>query len=163
MVPSCRSIAVFAFRGNRARAFATAHLKALDEAKNRRGPGPSALDCLLFAGHAGVSMDGGATIYGFNPDGGVPAWQMMDQLKRGDAFPGVVRDDTSVFSAARKCGLIIPLFEIICRTRNFRISVRGLTQNGRRVSIPMASQTGMANATASPGLNASDCRCSPGV
>jgi hypothetical protein len=104
-VPTCRTITVCAFRGDRSRTFATAFRKALDDEKNRRGPGPTALACLLFGGHVGVSTDGGTTIWGFNPDGGsVPVWQLLDRLKNGDAFPGVVRDDTAVFSEVQKHG-----------------------------------------------------------
>jgi hypothetical protein len=43
--------------------------------------GPAALDCLLFAGHAGVSIDGGKTVVGFTPvRGAIPFWQMSDDL-----------------------------------------------------------------------------------
>lgn len=112
--PPCRKVTVYAFRGDRSRAFATAFLKKLDQQKNHCGPGPSAIDYLLFAGHAGVSLDEGATIYGFNPDaGGLPLWQLMDQLRKGDAFPGIIRDDTSVFAAARNHGMTVQSFEVI--------------------------------------------------
>jgi hypothetical protein len=37
----------------------------------------------------------------------------MDDLDNGDAFPGVVIDDTGVFSAARKHGLTVLSFDII--------------------------------------------------
>jgi len=59
-VPTCQVIMVFAFRGNRSRAFASTFLSALDAEKNGFGTGPTGLDCLLFAGHTGVSMDSGA-------------------------------------------------------------------------------------------------------
>jgi hypothetical protein len=120
-VPSCRTITVFGFRGDRSRTFATAFLKALDDEKNGRGPGPTALESLLFAGHTGVSTDGGTTIHGFNPDGdGVPIWQLMDRLKNGDALPGVVRDDSAVFSAARKHGLTVRSFDVILTDPRFQ-------------------------------------------
>jgi hypothetical protein len=120
-VPPCRTITVFAFRGDRSRPFATAFLKALDDEKNHRGPGPTPLECLLFAGHTGVSTDGGTTTYGFNPDGGhVPIWQFLDRLKNGDAFPGILRDDTAVFSAARKQGLTVRSFEVILPDPRFQ-------------------------------------------
>lgn len=119
--PPCRTITVLAFRGDRSRTFAAAFLKALDDEKNRGGPGPTAIECLLFAGHTGVSTNGGTTVYGFNPDGGaLPIWQWMDRLKNGDAFPGIVRDDTAVFSAARKHGLIIQSFEVILPEPRFQ-------------------------------------------
>src|SRR5436309_1257581 len=100
--PRCRTINVVAFRGDRSRAFAATFQRALDDEKNGRGAGPTICNCRLFAGHTGVSTDGRTTIYGFNPDAShVPIWQLMDRLKNGDAFPGIVRDDTAEFSAAQ--------------------------------------------------------------
>jgi hypothetical protein len=120
-VPPCRTINVVAFRGDRSRAVAAAILRALDDEKNGRGAGPTMRDCLLFGGHTGVSTDGGTTIYGFNPDGGhLPIWQLMDRLKNGDAFPGIVRDDTAEFSAARKHGLTVQSFEVILPDPRFQ-------------------------------------------
>ncbi len=134
-VPACRTITVLAFRGDRSRTFATAFLQALDDDKNRRGPGPTALECLLFAGHTGVSTDRGTTIYGFNPHGGrIPIWQWIDRLKNGDAFPGVVRDDTAVFSAARKHGLTVQSFELIlpdARVQDFEARLDGERQTSQ--------------------------------
>jgi hypothetical protein len=112
--PPCRTINVVAFRGDRSRAFAVTFLRALDDEKNGRGAGPTMRDCLLFAGHMGVSTDGCTTIYGFNPDvSHVPIWQQMDHLKNGEAFPGIVRDDTAEFSAAQRHGLTVQSFEVI--------------------------------------------------
>jgi hypothetical protein len=120
-VPPCRTITVFAFRGDRSRAFAAAFLNTLSDEKRRCGPGPTPLDCLLLAGHTGISTDGGATIYGFNADGGnVPVWQLLDGLKNGDAFPGVVRDDRAVFVAARNHGLNVRSFEVILPEPSFQ-------------------------------------------
>jgi hypothetical protein len=113
-VPPCRTITVFAFRGDRSRNFAAAFQRALRAERNGIGPGPTSVDWVLFAGHTGVSTDGGATIFGFNPDrSGLPAWQLMDKLKNGDAFPGVVSNDTSMFSAAQKHGLTLLSFGVI--------------------------------------------------
>ena len=53
-VPPCRTITVFAFRGDRSRLFTTTFRKALNDEKNGRGPAPTALECLL--------SDHGATI-----------------------------------------------------------------------------------------------------
>jgi hypothetical protein len=112
--PTCQTITVFAFRDGRSRAFATSFQNALDDEKYRKGSRPSVLDCQLYSGHTGVSTDGGATIYGFNPDGtNVPVWQLMDDLKNGAAFPGVVSADTGVFSTAAQRGLGVLTFEII--------------------------------------------------
>ena len=119
--PLCRTATVFAFRGDRARPFVTQFLQALDDEKNLRGPGPTSLNCLLYAGHAGISVDSGLTIFGFNPDGsGMPIWQLMDGLKKGDAFPGIVRDDSQVFAAARQRPLPVVSFDIILPDPQFQ-------------------------------------------
>lgn len=119
--PPCRTVSVFAFRGDRTRPFAATFLQALDDEKNLRGPGPSVLDCVRFTGHTGVSMDGGTTIYGFNPDAsGAPAWHLIQRLKKGDAFSGVVRDDTVVFAAARQRGLRLQSFVVILPEPRFQ-------------------------------------------
>lgn len=120
-IPSCRTLTVFAFRGDRTRAFAWAFLSALDEEKNSRGIGPTAVECLLFTGHAGVSIDRGTTIYGFNPDGlGLPVWQLMDRLRNGDALPGLVRDDTTAFREARNRGLMVHSFDVVLPQPRFQ-------------------------------------------
>jgi hypothetical protein len=112
-VPPCQTIKVFAFRGNRTPAFAVAFQKKLDDEKNGGGPGPTMQECQLFAGHAGVSIDQGKTIYGFNPDAaGIPLWELMNRLKYGEGIPGVVRDDISVFVAARLIRLVVISFDI---------------------------------------------------
>jgi len=119
--PACRTIQVCAFRGDRTRAFVAAFRQALDDEKNGRGPGPTADQCLLYAGHTGVSTDWGATIYGFHPDGaGVPVWQLMDDLKNGKAYPGVVNDDTAVFNAARSHPLPVFSFDVILPDPQFQ-------------------------------------------
>jgi hypothetical protein len=126
-VPVCRTIKVVAFRGYRSRAFAAAFLSALDDERNGRGAGPTVLDCLLFAGHTGVSTEGDTAIYGINPEPGpIPIWQLMDRLKNGDAFPGVVRDDTVVFSEAAKHGLTVLSFEVVLPDPSFQGFVRRL-------------------------------------
>ncbi len=120
-VPACRTIAVCTFRGDRSRAFAASFKRALADEKRGRGPGPGSLDCLIFAGHTGVSEDSGTTIYGFHPDGaGVPVWQLLHGLKSGSAFPGVVRDDTAVFAAAQSRGLVVLLFEVVLPDPQFQ-------------------------------------------
>jgi hypothetical protein len=120
-LPKCRTIRVYAFRGDRSRAFGIGVLTALDDEKNGRGRGPTMDQCRLFAGHTGVSIDGGTTTYGFNPDPtGVAIWQMLDGLKSGEAFPGVVRDDAALFAAARSRALAIVSFEIILPDPQFQ-------------------------------------------
>ena len=80
--PPCRTVEVFAFLGDHSRLFAITFRQRIDAEKNGSGIGPTPLDCLLYAGHAGVSVDGGSTIYGFNPDGtGLRGWQVMAGLR----------------------------------------------------------------------------------
>src|SRR5260370_13930755 len=102
----CRPVTVLAFAGDRSRPFVARVFAALRDGRSGRGPGPSPLECLLLAGHAGVSTDAGATICGLNPDaGGLPAWQVVYGLRNGDAFPGIVTDATGIFTAARQRAL----------------------------------------------------------
>src|SRR5687767_9317004 len=51
----CRAVTVHALRGDRRPAFVRRVLQALDDEKDLRGPGPSRIECLLYAGHTGVS------------------------------------------------------------------------------------------------------------
>ena len=41
-------------------------------------------------------------------------------MKNGDAFPGVVHNDTAVFAAARSHGLIVQSFEVILPEPRFQ-------------------------------------------
>ncbi|MBI2824064.1 MAG: hypothetical protein HYX69_05145 [Planctomycetia bacterium] len=126
-MPNCRTVAVFAFRGDRSAAFGAAFKRALDDEKRGLRPGPTIHQCLLFAGHTGVSTNGGTTIFGFNPDGtGIAVWRLMDGLKNGDAFPGVVRDDTAVFFAARNRNLPIASFRVVLPDPQFRLFAASL-------------------------------------
>jgi hypothetical protein len=78
------------------------------------GPDPSLMECLIYAGHTGVSTDVDAAIYSFNPDlGPIPIWQGMQRLRNGDAFPGMVIDDTQVFAMATKHRLKVKTFDVI--------------------------------------------------
>jgi hypothetical protein len=114
VVPPCRTVEVSAFRGDRSRTFARTVLDALNDERHGRGAGPTALDCLLLTGHAGVSTDGNVTVSGFNPTPGLlPMWRLMDGLRNGDAFPGVVLNDVAVFSTARQRGLMVSSFGIV--------------------------------------------------
>jgi len=132
--PPCRVVQVMAFRGDRSRPRAAAFQRALDDERNGHGPGPSPIECLLFAGHAGVTTNGGAAIYGFNPDGGgLPVWQLLDRLKNGDAFPAVVRDDAFAFATAQKHGLPVLSFEVILPEPRFQ-EVGGALDAERRNS-----------------------------
>jgi hypothetical protein len=114
MTPTCQTITIIAFRGNRSRSFAAAFQTKLNDGKNGKGPGPSMKECMLYSGHTGVSMDEGVSIYGFNPIAtGIPVWQMLDRLKSGDRFPGFVGDDTAAFAAARRIGLARVSFDVV--------------------------------------------------
>src|SRR5690242_6690310 len=110
--PICRTVTVFAFQGDRARAPMRQFLTALRDGRNGTGPGPTALECLIFTGHVGVSTDDGQTISGFNPNAvGLAPWQLLARLKSGEGFPGRVTDDTPVFAAAKQRGLRLLSFE----------------------------------------------------
>ncbi len=45
---------------------------------------------------------------------------MRGPRKNGDALPGIVRDDTAVFSAARNHGLVVLSFEVILPEPQFQ-------------------------------------------
>ena len=44
----------------------------------------------------------------------------MDGLKNGDAFPGIVRDDTAVFDEARARGLTVKSFQLLLTDQRFQ-------------------------------------------
>jgi hypothetical protein len=113
-VPQCRVVTVHLFRGNRG-ALGQSVRKALDDHRHGRGPGPTPLGCLLYAGHTGVSVDyQPSVIWGFNPSiGKTPLWQAMQVLLNGNAYPGFVNDDTQVFATARKKRLNVLTFDVI--------------------------------------------------
>jgi len=120
-LPQCRTITIMGFRGDRSLAYTAKLLQACDEVKKGRGLGPSFQNCLLYAGHVGISLDGNKFIYAFNPDAGnMTAWALMDGLKNGNAYPGVVRDDTKVFAAAELHGLSVFAFDIVLPSPQFQ-------------------------------------------
>jgi len=58
---------------------------------------------LLWAGHVGISFDGGKTIYGLTPDTGEDSLAtILEKLGEHHAYPGKVDDDTEVFERARR-------------------------------------------------------------
>lgn len=133
-VPRCETIQVVLFRGDRSRVSGARIKRELDEQKNGLGLGPTALDCLRLAGHTGVSTDGGTTIYGFNPDTtGIPLWELTEGLKNGNAFPGIVNDDTAVFSGARNHGLVVMTFQVVLPNPRFQ-DFQGRLDDERRAS-----------------------------
>lgn len=118
--PPCRTVSIYAFRGDRGE-LGKSIRAALAQAENGNGDGPSAVECLLYAGHAGISIDSGIAIFGFNPEfGDLPLWQGMQRLRNGDAFPGDVRDDTEVFERASLAKLTPKIFDIILPEPAFR-------------------------------------------
>src|SRR5207248_3037899 len=97
--------------------------KEADEEKRGEGNGPNNEEWLPYARQTGGSQDRGLTIYGFNPDGEhVPVWLLLDRLKYGDRFHGVVRDDTDVFlKSAPSHGLTPVWFEIVLPEPRFKL------------------------------------------
>ncbi len=127
-LPSCRIVTVHAFRGDRTIGFSQRLFKALDDERNGLGSGPSEIDCLLFTGHTGVSTDVDRVIWGFNPDTGTdPIWQLINRLRNGDAYPGIVRDASAVFTAAQGHGLTVLRFDVALSPPSFRTIRRKLT------------------------------------
>jgi hypothetical protein len=132
-VPVCRIITAHTFRGDRTSAFRQRLFGALDDERNGRGPGPSVTNCLLFAGHTGISTDMERVIYGFNPDGGTdPISRVMQRLRSGSAYPGIVRDDSAVFTAAQQHGLTVLRFDVALAPASFRTFRRRLTAERKR-------------------------------
>jgi hypothetical protein len=108
-------VTIHTFRGDRTPANVRRFFQGLDDQQHGRGAGPSRIDCLLYAGHTGVSTgaDRGA-VYAFNPDvGSDPLWQALANLKQGRAYPGVVTDDSNVFQAAEQRGQSVIRADVI--------------------------------------------------
>jgi len=147
----CRIVTVCTFRGDRSRAFTGAYNRAMDDDRKHGRGGPSVADCLLYAGHAGVSIDGRKTIYAFSPD--PPSNRrisaVMDDLAAGLAFPGIVRDDTSSFDAATKRGLNIISFEVLFPDASFAVFEQSLKDEikGTRYTYGFPDGNGDCNCT----------------
>lgn len=64
----------------------------------------TAREPLLWAGHVGISTDGGKTIHGFTPvkQPDTTVETMISDLMNHEAYPGVVKNDTDVFVLAEK-------------------------------------------------------------
>ena len=147
-VPICRIITVHTFRGDRTMPFRQRLFGALDDERNGRGPGPSETDCLLFTGHTGVSTDADRVIYGFNPDRGNDAiWQVMQRLRSGAAYPGIVRDDTAVFAAAQQQGLIVLRFAVALSPKSYQTFRRKLKLGPSKYSYGFPDGDGDCNCT----------------
>jgi hypothetical protein len=89
---------------------------------------------VLYAGHTGVEVDSNPdVIWGFNPDiGKDPLWVAMQRLRNGDAYPGVVTDDTQVFAAARRRRLRVLRFDVVLPGPAFREFERTLRVERKR-------------------------------
>jgi hypothetical protein len=113
--------------------------------------GPSIEMCLLYAGHTGVSIDQGRTIYGFNPD--FPSNRrisdLVDDLAAGLAFPGKVTDDTTIFGAANKHGLNVLSFDVLFPDASFSEFEQTLKNeiNGSRYRYGFPDGNGDCNCT----------------
>jgi len=105
---------------------------------------------LLFAGHTGVSTDSDTRIDGFNPFGGHdPLWLVMKNLKNRLAYPGIVYDDTSVFTAAVQNGLTVLRFDVLLPQPSFTDFSRSLAaeRNKSRFTYGFPDGDGDCNCT----------------
>lgn len=114
----CKRIYIHAFRGDRSPSGMGEFQAKLEAGKAGTGPGPTGTDCLLYTGHVGISFDADSPIYGFNPNTGTePSWQVIENLKDKKTsrppYPGIVTDDTSVFSAAKSRNLPVIKVELV--------------------------------------------------
>jgi hypothetical protein len=131
--PIDRIVRIHTFRGDRTRTFGHDLFRSLDDERHGRGAGPSETEFLLFVGHTGISVGADTTVYGFNLDRGTdPTWRVMQRLRSGVAYPGIVRDDTAVFTAAEQHGLRILRFDVVLSLRSFRAFRRRLTAERRQ-------------------------------
>lgn len=132
-VPKCRIITVHTFRGDRTPQFRRQFFQSLDDERIGRGRGPTVIECLLFVGHTGLAAGGDRTIFGFNPDGGAePVWRVMDTLRNGGAYPGIVRDDSVVFAAATTQGLRVLSYNVLLPQYGYESLRRKLSAERKR-------------------------------
>jgi hypothetical protein len=75
-------------------------------------PPPTIEECVLYAGHVGVSFTRRGPIYGFLPDTGeTPPLEVVRSLKNGGVYPGKVSDDTHLFEAAAAASIQVVTVE----------------------------------------------------
>jgi hypothetical protein len=97
----CRKVSIHAFVGDRDEALA-------DRCSGLVPPSPSLEECLLYAGHAGVSFDDEPAIYGFLPSAPhLPTFEILKALKNMTVFPGVVNDHKQFFDFASANGRMV--------------------------------------------------------
>ncbi|MGH9197538.1 MAG: hypothetical protein ACRD1T_17575, partial [Acidimicrobiia bacterium] len=110
----CKRIYLHGFLGDKDHAAIKAFRKKLADAEAGLGPNPDIVECLMIAGHVGLSFESDSPIIGFLPNpGSEPMWQVMKTLKARTSFPGKVGDDTYVFDAAKKRGLSVLKVEYV--------------------------------------------------
>jgi hypothetical protein len=92
------------------------------------------LDCLLYAGHAGVELDSQPTvIWGFNPRTGTsPLWQVMQDLVNGNSYPGIVTDDSNVFEEAKRKRFSVLTFDVVLPDPAFQLFESTLAAERKR-------------------------------
>jgi len=109
-------------------------------------------DFLAYAGHVGVSLDGGNKIYGFTPirPEAMPMKTFLGELGRNQSFPGSVKDDTAHFHLANKIAqdlsantnvIVVPMrvtnersLELIKQLQGMESQKNG--EHGKRYSFP---------------------------
>lgn len=106
----CRRIYLHAFRGDRSDEGMREFKQSLADNKARGASGPTAVECLLYTGHVGISFNAMSPVFGFNPNTGTtPGWEVIESLKSKDKpqepYPGYITDDTAAFVQARSRGL----------------------------------------------------------
>ncbi len=148
-LPKCRRITVHAFRGDRSKTFWKKFQEAMDDEQRGLGPGPTPEDCLLYAGHAGLSTDSAPNaIFGFHPYGGqLSAAAVLNGLKAGNAFPGQVRIDTPIFAAAVQAGLPVLTFTVVFPDPEFNVfdSSLSIEKQGSRYTYSFPNGDGDCN------------------
>lgn len=151
--PTCEVIRVYSFRGDRTRTFVKSLYAKLDAEQAGTGRKVDRAEVLLYAGHTGISLDLGRTIYGFNPEKRLlTTKQLLNQLKSGDAFPGVVLDDTTIFNNAASHGLKI-----------LHVDVRVPPTEHGRVKNELASQHAKSQYSYGFPNGDGDCNCTTWV
>ncbi|HEY3805952.1 MAG TPA: hypothetical protein VGL61_25260 [Kofleriaceae bacterium] len=169
--PNAATVELWGFRGvrtikGRPRAeWTEGEQKEVEAAKNN--------DPLLYAGHVGISVDGGKTIIGFTPnrpeDMDMPAF--LRSLFAHDAYPGIVGDDTSVFERAREKSAKgwntepISVVELVDKPAKLKAAAQvaamsGMTsgEHGLGYSFPMPSPSGSEHFASSNGYPADQVR-----
>lgn len=116
---SRQSIWIHAFRGKRDDPL------FVDRCRGRVLPRPSLQECLVYAGHAGVSFDAERPIYGLLPAAlGVEPYVLLDLLQQGSILTGEVADHTAIFddAATRGCQIVSVEYRYLTATQQAILS-----------------------------------------